>query len=458
MNVIICGAGQVGSSIARYLSSEGNDVTVIDQSPELIRKINDTLDVRAFVGHASHPSTLEMAGAKEADMLIAVTYADEVNMIACQVGHSLFQVPTKIARVRSQNYLQPEWADLFSRENMPIDVIISPEVEVARHIGQQLQVPGAFDMLAMADGKVRVVGVRCGAECPVLNTPMRQLASLFPDLNMVVVAIIRNDKVIVPSSEDQMLAGDEVYFVCDTEHLARAMDAFGHREPEARRIIIVGAGNIGLTLAQNIEENQSGVSVKLIEVSPERAKRAAGQLAKTMVLAGSALDPEILEEANIRSTETFVAVSNDDEVNIISALLAKRYGCERAVTLINNQPYGPLVTALGVDAVVNPRSITVSTILQHIRRGRIRAVHSLREGVGEVIEAEALETSTMVGVPLREAKLPNGVIVGAILREDELVVPRGDTRIQAKDRVILFAASNAVKKVEKLFSVRLEYF
>ncbi|MCH2395441.1 Trk system potassium transporter TrkA, partial [Oceanibaculum sp.] len=273
-----------------------------------------------------------------------------------------------------------------------------------------------------------------------------------------VVAIIRNDKVIVPSSEDQMLAGDEVYFVCDTAHLARAMDAFGHQEPEARRIIIVGAGNIGLTLAQSIEENQSAVSVKLIEVSPERAKRAAGQLAKTMVLAGSALDPEILEEANIRSTETFVAVSNDDEVNIISALLAKRYGCERAVTLINNQPYGPLVTALGVDAVVNPRSITVSTILQHIRRGRIRAVHSLREGVGEVIEAEALETSTMVGVPLREAKLPNGVIVGAILRDDELVVPRGDTRIQAKDRIILFAASNAVKKVEKLFSVRLEYF
>ncbi|KZD09799.1 Trk system potassium transporter TrkA [Oceanibaculum pacificum] len=458
MNVIVCGAGQVGSSIARYLSAEGNDVTVIDQSADLIRKISDTLDVRAFVGHASHPGTLEMAGAKEADMLIAVTYADEVNMVACQVGHSLFQVPTKIARIRSQNYLMPEWADLFSRDNMPIDVIISPEVEVARHISQQLQVPGAFDMLSMVEDRIRVVGVMCDRDCPVLNTPMRQLASLFPDLNMTVVSIIRNDRVVVPSSEDQMLVGDEVYFVCDTTHLARAMAAFGHQEPEARRIVIVGAGNIGLTLAQTIEAEEPGVSVKMIEVSPERARAAAGQLNRTMVLNGSALDPEILEEANIRNTETFVSVTNDDEVNIIGSLLAKRYGCERAVTLINNQPYGPLVTALGVDAVVNPRSITVSTILQHVRRGRIRAVHSLREGVGEVIEAEALETSNLVGVPLREAKLPNGIIIGALVRGENVIMPRGDTRIQAQDRVVAFVATEAVKKVEKLFSVRLEYF
>ncbi|GAB4174125.1 MAG: Trk system potassium transporter TrkA [Thalassobaculales bacterium] len=458
MRVVICGAGQVGTSIARYLAGEGNDVTVIDKEPALIQRINEQLDVRAIVGFASHPAVLEQAGTRDADMIIAVTYADEVNMVACEVAHALFKVPTKVARIRHQGYLDRAWSDLFSRENLPIDVIISPEIEVAAAVFRRLQVPGAFDLHSLADDLVKVVGVRCGPECPLLNTPLRQLTSLFPDLSLVVVGIVRNDKAIVPTAEDQMLEGDEVYFVCDSRHLQRAMAAFGHEESEARRLVIAGGGNIGLGLAQRLEQAGGGFNVKIIEYNRERAEALAAQLPGTMVLHGDALDPEILDEANVRQAETFVAVTNEDEVNIMASLVAKRYGCQRAVTLVNNVGFGPMVATLGIDTVVNPKAITVSTILQHVRRGRIRAVHSLRDGLGEVIEGEAMETSPLVGVPLREAKLPAGIIVGAVVRQGMVLMPRADTVVEAKDRVVLFAASAVVKKVDKLFSVRLEFF
>jgi len=458
MKVIVCGAGQVGSNIARYLASEGNNVTVIDQSAELIQKISDTLDVQALVGFASHPNILEQAGAADADMIIAVTLADEVNMVACQVADSLFNVPAKIARVRHQSYLQPIWADLFSRGHLPIDVIISPEIEVARAIERRLQVPGAFDMIPLADNKVKVVGVVCGQNCPIINTPLRQLTGLFPDLNIEVIGIVRGDRAIIPSGDDQMLAGDEVYFVADTRHVPRAMAAFGHEEPEARRVVIIGGGNIGLFLAEEIEAKHPGVSARVIEVDRKRAQAVAQRLQRTMVLHGDGLDPEILEEANIRSSETVVAVTNNDEGNILSSLLAKRYGCERAVTLINKTTYQPLVQPLGIDAVVSPRSITVSSILQHVRRGRIKAVHALREGFAEVIEAEALETSSLVNQPLKDIRFPPGVIVGAIVRGDEVIIPRPSTVVKPNDRVIILAEVGQVKKVEKMFAVRIEFF
>ncbi|HZH27018.1 MAG TPA: Trk system potassium transporter TrkA [Azospirillaceae bacterium] len=458
MKVIVCGAGQVGSNIARYLAAEDNDVTVVDQSPELVQRIGDTLDVQAMVGHASHPNVLEQAGASDADMLIAVTQGDEVNMVACQVAHSLFNVPTKIARVRAQSYLDPVWANLFSHEHMPIDVIISPEIEVARAIGRRLQVPGAFDMIPLAGGRVRVIGVLCGENTPIINTPLRQLTSLFPDLNIEVVAIVRNDKPIVPSGDDQMLAGDEVYFVCDGRHVARSMAAFGHEEPEARRIIIIGGGNIGFCLAQEIEAQHPHVSARVIELDRKRAQYVAQRLSRTVVLHGDGLDPDILEEANVRAAETVVAVSNDDEGNILASLLAKRHGCQRAITLINKATYSPLVATLGIDAVVSPKAITVSTILQHVRRGRIRSVHSLREGFAEIIEAEAMETSPLVNTPLREIRLPSGAIIGAIVRGDNVIIPKPSTVIRAGDRVIALAAAAQVKKIEKMFAVRLEFF
>jgi len=458
MKVVICGAGQVGFNIARYLASDNNDVTVVDQSPDLIGKINDSLDVQAFVGHASYPDVLEKAGAGEADMLIAVTFADEVNMIACQVAHSLFNTPTKIARIRQQSYLNPMWADLFAREQLPIDHIISPEIEVARAIVRRLRVPGVFDMIPLANDRVRVIGVRCNADCPVVNTPLRQLTSLFPELNIQIISIVRGDQAMIPSSTDQMLPGDEVYFVAETGHVPRAMSAFGHEEEEARRIIVIGGGNIGTGVAEEIADRPEQMNARVIEMSKERARRIAEKLPTTNIILGDALDAEILEEANIRSAEAVVAVTDHDETNILASLLAKRYGVERAVTLINKTTYTPLMTTLGIDVVVSPRAITASTILQHVRRGRIRSVHSLRDGFAEVIEAEALETTSLVGAPLKDAKLPAGVIVGAIVRENEVVIPRPDTEILKGDDVILLASAESVKQVEKTFAVGLEYF
>ena len=379
-------------------------------------------------------------------------------MVACQVAHSLFNVPTKIARVRSQSYLQPIWRDLFSRDNMPIDVIISPEIEVARAVTRRLQVPGALDMISFADGKVRVVAVRCGEDCPIVDTPLRQLTELFPDLDIVIVGILRGESVIAPSGDDQMLAGDDVYFVVDDEHVGRAMTVFGHEESVARRIIIAGGGNVGLFLARLIESDHSGVSVKIVEANRDRAVHVADVLERSIVINGDVLDPEILEEANVAAAEAIIAVTNDDETNILASLLAKRYGTQRAVTLINNMTYAPLVTTLGIDVVVSPRAITASTILQHVRRGRIRAVHSLGEGFGEIIEAEILETSSLLGKPLRDADLPEGVLFGAVVRDGKVLIPRGDTEMREGDRVVLFVPADVVKEAEKLFAVRLEFF
>ena len=458
MKVIICGAGQVGFNIARYLASEDNDVVVIDISRELIEKLSDTLDVQGLVGYASHPEVLERAGAADADMIIAVTHADEVNMVACQVAHSIFEVPTKIARVRYQGYQRPQWSVLFGRGHMPIDVIISPEIEVARAISRRLEIPGAFDAIPLVEGRVTLIGVHCTADCPIINTPLRQLTALFPDLNIVVVGILRDDKPIVPHGDEVMLPADDVYFVADSRHLARAMAVFGHEEKEARRIIIVGGGNIGQHLAESVERDHPQVAIKMIEIDKRRAEAAAQALARAVVIHGDALDAEILEEANVKSTETIVAVSNDDEVNILASLLAKRFGCQRSITLINKPTYSPLMGNLGIDAVVSPRAITVSTILQHVRRGRVRSVHTLSDSFGEILEVEALETSSLVGPPLKEAKLPDGVIVGAIVRDKEVLIPRGDTVVRTGDRVVLFATAAAVKKVEKMFAVRLEFF
>ena len=458
MKVIVCGAGQVGFNITRYLAQEDNDITVVDQSPELIRKISDTLDVKAITGFASHPEILARAGAADADLLIAVTQADEVNMVACQVAHSLFDVTTKIARIRQQGYLNPMWANLYSRDHTPIDVVISPEREVAEAIGRRLEVPGAFDMIPLVGGKVKLIGVRCEEDCPIVNTPLRQLTQLFPDLNVVIIGLVRDNEARIPSAGDEMLPGDEVYFVAESDHVPRAMAVFGHEEAEARRLVIFGGGNIGQFLAQAIEQNNPSVNLKVIEADKVRAEAAARTLKRSVVLEGDVLEAEILEEANVATAEAVVAVTNDDETNILASLLAKRLGSGRAITLVNSGAYAPLISSLGVDVAVSPRNITVSTILQHVRRGRIHSVNTLRDGFGELIEAEAMDTSGLIGKPLREAELPHDVILGSVVREDEVILPRGSTVVEVGDRIVLFARSEAVKEVEKMFSVRLEFF
>ncbi len=458
MRVIVCGAGQVGGSIATYLSREGNDVTLIDQSRELVAKLGESLDIRAIQGHASHPDVLERAGAPEADVIIAVTQADEVNMIACQVCHSLFNVPTKIARVRHQSYLDPGRKQMFSRKHLPIDVVISPELEVARSIIWRLKVPGTFDMIPLGQDKVRLVGVVCEEDCPIINTPLGQIQTLFPDLHLEVVMLIRGERAMIPTEADQILAGDLAYFVVETQHLRRALAAFGHEERSARRVMVLGGGNVGLYVAREIEQTFAGVSLIVVEKGLARAEHIAQQLGSALVLHGDVLDTEILTEAEAETVETVVAVTNDDETNVLASLLAKRAGVDRAITLVNKTTYSALSSGLGIDALVNPRATTVSTILQHVRRGRIKAVHSLREGFAEAIEAEVLETAPLANVSIRDSRLPHGIKVAALIRQGQVLMTSPDLVIRPKDRVIMIAELNQIRRIEELVSVGLEYF
>lgn len=458
MKVVICGAGQVGSAIAAYLSEEGNNVTIIDRDADRIAEINETLNVAGIVGHASQPAVLEAAGVGDAEMLIAATQVDEVNMMACQVAHSLFNVPMKIARIREQAYLDPEWANLFSRDNLPIDVIISPEIEVARAIANRVRVPGAYNIVPMADGLAQIVSVISRDNCPLINTPLKHLTSLFPDLAIVILAIFRGDQAIIPTGDDEIQKGDEVYFATSTQHLGRAMAAFGFDEPQTRRVLVVGAGKIGTRLAEKICKDMKDISVRLIEADFDTAQKASEKLTGVTVVHGDGLSREILEEASIGTTEAVISVMNHDESNILVSMLAKQYGCERAIALINSASFSSLATSIGIDAVVNPRGITVSTILQHVRRGRIKTAHSLRNGFAEVLEMEALETSAIVNTPIQEIKRPKNMLFGLIIRGEEIITPRPDTVIKPDDRVIILATHDQVKKVEQMFAVRPEYF
>ncbi len=458
MRVIICGAGQVGYGIAEKLASEKNDVSVIDVSSDLIRNVRDTLDVRGFVGHGSHPGMLEAAGAESADMIIAVTLHDEVNMVACQVAHSLFNVPTKIARIRSQSYLQPHFMDLFSHEHLPIDVIISPELEVAEMVLKRIAMPGATDVVAFGEGRIAMVAIECMEECPIVDTPLSQLTELFPDLNATVVGVSRGGRLFVPRSGDQLLAGDLAYVVAAKEHVRRTLGLFGHDEQEATRIVIAGGGNIGLYVARTIEDRKGRTRVKIIEAGRERASAIADELKRTVVLQGSALDQKLLREAGVDEADLMIALTNDDQVNILSGVMAKRLGCKANMALLNNPAYHEFTGMLSIDAFVNPRTVTISRILQHVRRGRIRAVHSVQQGAAEIIEAEALETSPLVGQPLRDLDLPDDMRFGAILRNGVALKPDGAFVIKPKDRVVIFAKAGTVRQVEQMFRVSLEFF
>lgn len=458
MRIVICGAGQVGFGIAEKLAAEENDVSVIDTSTRLVNIIRDTLDVRGVVGYGSHPDVLAQAGAEDADMLIAVTQADEVNMVACQVAHTLFNVPTKIARVRAQSYLQPHYQDLFARDHLPIDVIISPEIEVGETVLRRMSLPGAVETVRFADGAVTVVGILCNEDCPVIDTPLRQLTELFPDLGAVVTGVFRNGRLFVPQSDDTIFVGDLVYVVAQHGQVRRALGIFGHEEPEAKRVVIAGGGNIGAYVARELERRKPDVKVKIIEQSRERAVEIADELRRTVILHGSSLEQEILREADIEDADVLVAVTNDDQANIISGVMAKTLGCKRNLSLINNASYPAFAHALGIDAYVNPRAVTISRVLRHVRRGRIRSVHSLQNGAAEVIEAEALQTSSLVGKPLRDLDLPDGIRIGAIYRRKEAITPRGDTQIMAHDRVVIFALAERVRQVEQMFRVSLEFF
>ena len=457
MKVIICGAGLIGMGIAKYLSREETDIVVVDASEELLRDISDSLDVQTVHGSPSHPDVLEKAGAKEAHLIIAVTPHDEINIVACQIAHSLFEVPLKISYIKDHAYFNPEWADLFSPTNIPINVLISPEREIARTISRTIQVPGAFNVIPLIEDKINVIGVRCSAHCSATFIPLRQLTNLFPDLNIMVLAILRADKLILTNPEEQMLPGDDIYFIAEKSHVMRAMQVFGCEKPTSRNVLILGGGNIGIMIARELENIVLDMTIKLIEINRTQATLAAGQLEKSIVLCGDALDTQILSEANIAHTESLIAVTNDNEVNILASLLGKRNGASQAITLINNPTYSALVTPLGIDAVISPRDITISSILHYVRRGRVRSVYTLREGIGELMEAEVLENSSMIGCPIHSINDPKKFIIGAVVRDGQVIIAYDSLILKMGDLVVLFAKSSAVHEAEKLFSNKGDY-
>ena len=457
MKAVVCGAGRVGYGIARELAKEGNAVTVVDWSQELIDTVTTDLDVRGVVGHGSHPDVLERAGAREADLLVAVTYSDETNMVACQVAHSLFKTHMRIARVRAQSYLDRAWRDIFSTGALPIDVTISPELEVGRTILQRLETPGAFTTAPFAGGRVQLLGLRVDENSPVAGSSRDQILELFPELKIDILGVHRDRTLFVPEGGDPLMPGDDAYITVASTDAARALDVFGRAASRARRVVIVGAGNIGLYVAKALER-VAGVRVRVVESDKGRAERAAESLRRTVVLHGDGLDRRILREAGAHEAELAICLTNDDKVNLLSAVMAKREGSHRALTLVNDQAFAPVKRALDIDVMIDPRAVTVSTILQHIRRGRITGLQTLAGGEAEALEGVTLATSPLIGKPLDQLKLPEGVAPGALVRGDKVFFKRDGVIIEENDRIVFFAMKSHVHKVEQMFRVSLEYF
>ena len=458
MKVIICGAGRVGGSIAKQLVHEQNDITIVDNDAEALGKIGSSLDVKTIQGFACYPTVLDEAGAKDADMIIAVTGSDEVNMIACQMAKSIFKVQTKIARLRHQSYLMPMYVDIYRAEEMPIDVIISPEIEVAKNIINRFHVPGATESIPIENSTAKIIGVRILPNSPVAGTALSTLKQQLKEAGAGFLGIYHDGNFMVPRKKVDLEENDEIFLVAPNKAIPKTMEILGHEEEEAHRIVIIGGGNIGLYIAKELEDEDEGNRVKIIELSEERAEYVANRLNKSMVVNGSALDEVILEEVNISKAETVIAVTNDDEVNILSSLLAKNMGAKFCFTLLNNHSFVPLMSNLGIDVTVNPRESTVSSILQHVRRGKIRAAHTLKDDKAEVLEAEISESIGLVGKKLGDIDFPEKTVVGAIIRDGEFIEADQQETLQRRDRLIIMTLLKDVSDVEDLFCAQSRFF
>ena len=453
MNIIICGAGKVGFSISKQLSAQGHSVTVIDQSSEDIKRINDTQDVKGIVGRASLPSVLENAGAEKADMVIAVTRNDETNMIVCQLASSLFNVSKKIARIRTKDFLEGKWGKLFNKSNIPIDVIISPEIEVAKSL-YRLEAPGALDNVPFGNNKVKMLEISIEKNCPLKNIPLKKLTEKFPDFKANIVGALRKEKFIYLKKNDQILEDDNVYVVVSSDLLNPILKAFGHEEKVAKNILIIGGGNIGLNLAKMIEENFEDLRVKIIEKDKKRAEEIANELSSSIVINGDALDEEILKEANLDGSETVLALTNDDENNMMACVLAEKSGFKkRTIAIVNKSNYNLLQDSLNIDDLVDPRMTTVSRIMEHVHRGTIGTVYSLLDGEYEFIEAKILEKSELLNKQIRDSNLPEDIRIGAIVRKKQVIIPRSNFIFEKDDLVVFLAKREQLKAVESIFSV-----
>ena len=454
MNIIICGAGRVGFTIAKVLSEQNHSITVIDQFSEDIQKINEDLDVRAIVGKATYPSVLEKANAAEADMIIAVTRNDEINMLICQIAYSIFNIQKKIARIRSKDYLNPKFYKVYNKENLPIDVIISPEIEIAKSIQRKLEAPGALDNVTFAQNKIRLLEILVTERCSLINIPLNELTKKFPKLEANILGVIRNDKFIIMKKNDVMNKDDKAYVIINSEQMQQTLQAFGHEEKISTKILIIGGGNIGFNLAKNIEQSFESVRIKIIEKDKSRAEMIANELNNSIVINGNGLDENVLTEANLEEIETVIALTHDDEDNLMACVLVEKFSKDkRTMALINKPNYSLLQSSLKIDDLIDPRMNTVSSILKHVHKGTIETAYTILNGEYEVIEAEIIETSELINKELKNSNLPDEIRIGAILRDKNIIIPRSNFIFKKEDIVVFLAKRDQLSIVENMFRI-----
>ena len=454
MNIIICGAGRVGYTIAKLLSEQDHSITVIDQSSEDIQKINDDLDVKSIVGKATFPTVLEKANADEADMIIAVTRSDEINMLICQIAFSVFKISKKIARIRSQEYLDTKFSKVYSLENLPIDVIISPEVEIAKSIQRKLEAPGALDNVPFADNKIRLLEIDVDDKCPLVDIKLEDITKKFSKLEANILGVIRNEKFTFLKKKDVMKKHDKAYVIINSSQMQLTLDAFGHNEKISNKFLIIGGGNIGFNLAKNLENTMDAARIKIVEKNKDRAEHIANNLNNSLVINGNGLDEDVLKEANIEDAETVLALTNDDEDNLMVSVLVEKFSKDkRTMALINKPNYSLLQSSLKIDDLIDPRMNTVSSILKHVHKGTIETAYTILNGEFEVIEAEIIDSSELINKELKNSNLPDDIRIGAILRKDDIIIPTSKFIFEKKDIVVFLAKRDQLPLVERLFQI-----
>ncbi len=454
MNIIICGAGRVGYTIAKLLSEQDHSITVIDQSSEDIQKINDDLDVKSIVGKATYPSVLEKANAEDADMIIAVTRNDEINMLICQIAFSIFKIGKKIARIRSQDYLNPKFSLVYNKENLPIDVIISPEVEIAKSIQRKLEAPGAIDNVPFADNKIRLLEIDVNEKCPLVNIELNKITKKFPKLEANILGVVREEKFTILKKNDVLKLNDKAYVIINSSQMQLTLDAFGHNEKISNKFLIIGGGNIGFNLAKNLENSHESARIKIIEKNKVRAEYIANELNNSLVINGNGLEEDVLKEANIDDSETVLALTNDDEDNLMVSVLVEKFSKDkRTMALINKPNYSILQSSLKIDDLIDPRMNTVSSILKHVHKGTIETAYSISNGDYEVIEAEIIDSSELIDKELKNSNLPENIRIGAVLRKNDIIIPSSKFIFKKKDIVVFLAKRDQLPVVENLFRI-----
>ena len=459
MKAIVCGAGRVGLQIARRLAMEKADVTVIDAKAEMVRRAVSELDVTGVEGMASEPSVLERAGAHDADILIAATRSDEVNMMACQVAYSIFSVPQKIARIRSSGYLDPRWRTMFRSQHMPVDEVIFPEQDVANSVSHWLDAPMATEAMPFLDGKVQFVGLRLGEDCPVLDQPLRQLSELFEGLHTIVIAAQRGNALLIPGGDDVLRQGDVVQFTAQQQEISRTLSLFGYEMEPLRQLVVIGGGSVGSAVAGLAANRRRGVRVRLIERNEQRARVVAQRHPSVGVICGNALDVGVMEDAQVATASAVVAVTDNDQVNVLATAMAKERGAKRVLSLATNDAFQSIAERLSIDSTINPETATVSSIIAHLRRGSVQAMHGVQHGRADLIEAKAMKSAAIVGKFLRDSPFPNRSRIGAVMsRIGVLKEIRGDLQFEDGDRVVVLSDSRDTRSIEALFRVGISFF